>query len=115
MKLEKLTKDEIDKRLAELQDWIHQSPETPQATDMLFKMYPFEEFKKARNFASKIAEIAEKLEQYPTITFYTNYVNVILWSPDINGLTEKDFELAEEIDKLDQPAITKDKYSEEQK
>ena len=108
----KLTKEEIDIRLESIKDWILQSPAVPESPDMLFKMYPFEDFTSAKDSAVKVAKTAENSEHYPAINFTTNYVNVILWSPELGGLTEKDFKLAKDIDKLNQPAMAKQNFTE---
>ncbi len=106
----KLTKDEINAKMRELKDWVHQSPGVPENFDMLLKMYPFEDFKNAKEFVDKVSEIAEASGHYPGINFTVSYVQVLVWTPDLNGLTEKDFKLAKEIDELDQPAMEKENF-----
>lgn len=105
METKKLTKDEIKQQIEGIKDWIHQSPDVPEDTDMLFKMYPFGVFKEAKEFVDKVSDIAENLKHYPTINLTAEYVNIMLWTSSLAGLTEKDFKLAKKIDELNQPAI----------
>ncbi len=109
-----LTKDEVKQKMEEIEDWIHQStniPDTDKTVDMLFKMYPFENFKEAKKFTDEVSDTATNLEHYPSITIAPNYVTIMIGSPDTQDLTEKDFKLAKKIDKLNQPAMGKEKFA----
>ena len=57
-------------------------------------------FKEAMEFVNKIAELAEKYNHHPAIIIQYNNVRLSLTTHYAKGLTEKDFELAEEIDKI---------------
>ena len=105
MESKKLTNDEIQQQMEQIKDWVHQTTKIPDSSedkniDMLFKMFPFTDYKAAREFAAKVADIAERLAHYPTITFTWNYSTVVAWTPEMEGLTEEDFALAKEIDKI---------------
>jgi 4a-hydroxytetrahydrobiopterin dehydratase len=109
----RLTKNEIEQKIEPLNNWVHQSQELPgssETIDMLFKMYPFEDFTAAKRFVDRVSEIANKVGHYPGINFTESYVQTLLWTPDLKGLTENDFALAKEIDGLDQPAMEKEKF-----
>jgi 4a-hydroxytetrahydrobiopterin dehydratase len=48
----------------------------------------------------EIAEAADRLNHHPDVVLTYKRVSVELWTHDIGGLTERDFELAGEIDRL---------------
>jgi len=66
----------------------------------LFKSFSFPDFKKALEFVNKIGEIAEKQNHHPNISFTYGKVELIIFSHDIDGISERDFNLAKEIDLL---------------
>jgi 4a-hydroxytetrahydrobiopterin dehydratase len=75
---------------------------TWQNTDnQLTATFTFSNFQKALEFVNKIAEIAEKLEHHPTIILSYGKVIVQTTTYDSNNtITQKDWELAKEIDKI---------------
>lgn len=64
------------------------------------KEFEWSDFKEAMQFVNAIAEKAEEKQHHPEITIDYNKVIVTLWTHSVNGLTEKDSNLAEEIDHL---------------
>ncbi len=66
----------------------------------LRKEFKFSNFKQAIEFVNRIAEVAEELNHHPDIHIYYNRVIVETWTHSKNDITEKDEELAREIDKL---------------
>ena len=91
--MEHLSVNEIHKRLEELDGW-------DMLDDGISKCFEFEDFKKAMEFANKIAEEAEKENHHPDITICYNKVTIFLVTHSANGLTHKDFRLAKVIDQL---------------
>ena len=67
----------------------------------ILKEIEFKDFKEAMQFVNKVSEIAENKGHHPDIFIFYNKVRLILTTHSSGGLTEKDFELAEEIDKID--------------
>jgi len=67
----------------------------------IVKDFYFKDFKDALIFVNKVAEIAERQNHHPDITLSYGHVRVSLTTHDSKGLTEKDFVLAEEIDRID--------------
>ena len=110
MESKRLTGDELEQKMKNIQDWILQSVDVPEKPDMLFKMHPFGVFKEAKDFVDRVSEIAEGVKHYPTINFTTQYVSIMLWTPEAGGLTDQDFELAKKIDELGQLAMEKDRF-----
>lgn len=106
MESKRLNSNEVKQQMQQIKDWTHQITKIPQQPrdkniDMLFKMFPFSDYKEVREFIDKVADIAEGLDHYPTVTFAANYATVIACTLDIEGLTEKDFALAKQIDEID--------------
>ncbi len=105
MEARRLNGDEIKQQLEEIKGWRHQITEIPaqpqnKNIDMLFKMFPFSDYKQTREFVNKVADIAESLAHYPSVTFAGNYSTVLACTLDLEGLTEEDFALAKQIDAI---------------
>ena len=60
----------------------------------------FKDFIEAFSFMNKVAFLAEKSNHHPNWKNVYNKVNIALNTHEADGLTEKDFNLAQEIDKL---------------
>ncbi len=84
---------EIQMRMSKLKDWALEG-------DSIVKHKTFGNFKEAMEFVNKVAEIAEKQNHHPGLLINYNNVRISLTTHYARGLTEKDFEVAEEIDKL---------------
>jgi len=71
-----------------------------------FKEFIFKDFKKAFDFAQKIAELAEKHNHHPILTIEWGKCSVELWTHESraishkNCISKKDLALISEIDKL---------------
>ncbi len=67
----------------------------------LTKEFEFENFVEAVTFINKIMPLAEKAEHHPDIYLHSyNKVKVMLLSHDVDKVTEKDYNLAKEIDAI---------------
>ncbi len=60
----------------------------------------FKNFIEAFSFMTSVALIAEKLDHHPNWENVYNKVSITLSTHDADGLTNKDFNLAKEIDAL---------------
>jgi len=60
----------------------------------------FKDFIEAFSFMTSVAMIAEKSNHHPNWKNVYNKVNIALNSHDADGLTNKDFKLAKDIDKI---------------
>ncbi|MEZ4805208.1 MAG: 4a-hydroxytetrahydrobiopterin dehydratase [Bacteroidia bacterium] len=58
----------------------------------------FKDFIQAFSFMTSVAIVAEKLNHHPNWKNVYNKVDIALSTHDADGLTEKDFKLAREID-----------------
>lgn len=63
-------------------------------------VFQFNDFISAINFVDRVAEAAEIADHHPDIHIHYSKVIIELWTHDVNGLSEKDFDLAAEIEKL---------------
>ena len=62
------------------------------------RKYEFRDFSEAWGFMSRVALKAEKVDHHPNWSNVYNQVQVQLWTHDCDGLTEKDFDLAQFMD-----------------
>jgi 4a-hydroxytetrahydrobiopterin dehydratase len=60
----------------------------------------FKDFIEAFSFMTSVAMMAEKSNHHPNWKNVYNKVNIALNSHDADGLTNKDFKLAKDIDKI---------------
>lgn len=84
---------EIGARVSKLRNWALEG-------NSIVKDKLFRDFKEAMGFVNKVAEIAEKHNHHPSIIVDRNNVRMVLTTHSAGGLTEKDFEVGEEIDKI---------------
>lgn len=66
----------------------------------IMKEFAFSNFDESIDFVVKVAEISKKHEHHPEIIIDYDTVRLILTTHDENGLTDKDFNVAEDIDKI---------------
>jgi 4a-hydroxytetrahydrobiopterin dehydratase len=90
--MKKLTEEEIRTRLQNLKDWRFED-------NAIVKNFTFPTFFEAYVLLTKAAFIAEKLNHHPDWSGVYNKVTLKLNTHDAGGVTEKDFEFAEEIEK----------------
>jgi len=88
---EKLSTDEIQKKLKTLNGW-------QLADQAIKKQFVFESFMPAIRFVNRVAELAEAVDHHPDITINYRKVTMGLSTHSAGGLTQKDFALAEKID-----------------
>lgn len=88
-----LSQQEIDSRICNLPRWAIESGE-------LVRTFAFRDFLSSIDFVNQVAKAAEGSGHHPDIDIRYSRVRIALTTHDAGGLTEKDFNLAEEIDKL---------------
>lgn len=66
----------------------------------LYREFSFKNFAEALSFVNKVGELAEKANHHPDIALGWGYVKVWLTTHSDGGVTEKDHELATQIDQL---------------
>lgn len=66
----------------------------------LHRELEFPDFISSINFVNKIANLAEARNHHPDILINYNKVTLELWTHTEGKISEKDYKLAEEIDKI---------------
>ena len=66
----------------------------------LFKSFQFKDFQEALYFINKIGALSEEFNHHPKITNLFNTGEIELWTHTDNQVTELDYKLAKEIDKI---------------
>lgn len=84
----------------EVSDQFKQTPTWFLVGDKISKVFNFPDFKSALKFVNQIGDIAEKQGHHPEISLSWGKVIITTTTHDPNGLTEKDFTLAQKIDIL---------------
>ena len=90
MSVERLSDAEIANRLEKLDGWSRDG-------DTIERTLEFDGFTDAIAFINRIAEHAEKADHHPELFNVYNRVDLTLTTHDADGLTAKDFDLAEKI------------------
>ncbi|WBL23914.1 MULTISPECIES: 4a-hydroxytetrahydrobiopterin dehydratase [unclassified Zunongwangia] len=91
--MEKLTEDQIHKKLESLQGWTY-------AKDAIHTSFQFEDFKDAFTVMTRIAFEAEALQHHPNWANSFNELEISLSTHDAGGVTAKDFEMAKAIEDI---------------
>lgn len=81
--------------LARLKGWSEVA-----GRDAISKTFTFRDFNEAFGFMTRVALIAEKMDHHPEWSNVYKTVMVTLSTHDAGGLTERDIELAEAMDRL---------------
>ena len=89
----KMSESEVQAALSGLPDWS-------EVSDGIQRTFHFADFREAMAFANKVAEYAERVQHHPDILIRYNKVTLTLTTHSEGGLTEKDFKLAAQFDRL---------------
>lgn len=90
MATESLDDEKIASRMAELEGW-------EQKDNAIERSFKFDSFLDAISFINQIADLAEEADHHPEIFNVYDTVKLTLTTHDAGGLTQKDFDLAAEI------------------
>jgi 4a-hydroxytetrahydrobiopterin dehydratase len=88
-----LSKHDVLTRLAAHPDWMI-------LNDRLHREFRFADFSEAFGFMARVALVAEKLDHHPDWSNVFDRVVVSLHTHDAGGLTDLDFRLAAEMDRI---------------
>ncbi len=88
-----LEDDEIERRVADLEGWERKGK-------ALRRNFRFEDFVASVDFVNRIVPVAEDLGHHPDLAVSWNEVAVAITTHSEGALTERDFTLASEIDRL---------------
>jgi 4a-hydroxytetrahydrobiopterin dehydratase len=91
----RLTEDEIAARRSSLDaEWAVVEAR------QLERTCPFPDFKEALAFANRVGEVAEAEGHHPELHVRWGAVRVVVWTYAVDGLTESDFALARNVDRI---------------
>lgn len=88
----KLQPEQVKERLSGLSGWELRD-------SAISRQYKFKEFLDGINFVNRIAQIAESMDHHPDILINYTRIRFTCTTHSEGGVTEKDFKLAQEIDK----------------
>jgi 4a-hydroxytetrahydrobiopterin dehydratase len=88
----KLTPDEIATKIKTLAGWQYKD-------NAIFKLFRFKSFMDGIHFIGTVAEMAEKADHHPDMLVNYTRVTFTCSTHDQGGVTEKDFALANEIER----------------
>jgi 4a-hydroxytetrahydrobiopterin dehydratase len=86
-----LPDSEIDAKLASLEGWARDH-------DEIVKTYELPSFMDAIGFVTRVAALAEAANHHPDIDIRYRMVRIALSTHSDGGITQKDFDLAGDID-----------------
>ena len=86
----KMSPTEITENLSRVAGWTR-LPDR----EAIQKTFSFKDFCEAFSWMTRLALLAEKMDHHPEWLNVYNKVEVTLASHDVNGLSERDFQLAE--------------------
>jgi 4a-hydroxytetrahydrobiopterin dehydratase len=89
----KLSADEIATKIKSLTGWQYKD-------NAISKLFSFKSFMDGIRFIGKVAEMAEKADHHPDILVNYTRVTFTCSTHDQGGVTEKDFALANEIERV---------------
>jgi 4a-hydroxytetrahydrobiopterin dehydratase len=91
-----LSSEDVEARLAQVPQW-------KRAGKAISRTWTFEDFRQALAFINRVGELAEAMDHHPDIYNSWATVTLSLTTHDAGGLTDRDFNLAKEIDALPGP------------
>ncbi|MCY0860622.1 MAG: 4a-hydroxytetrahydrobiopterin dehydratase [Sulfolobaceae archaeon] len=89
-----MEKREIEEKLKELQGWELVEDKK------LRKTFKFKNFQESIRFLTLIQPVADSINHHPDVCVYYSRVVVELTTHEKGGLTELDFKLAKELDRI---------------
>jgi 4a-hydroxytetrahydrobiopterin dehydratase len=88
----RLSAETIQQKLSRLEGWSLTG-------EAISKKYTCPSFSKAMTFVNQVADLAEQADHHPDILINYRRVTLTLSTHSEGGLTQKDFDLAEKIEK----------------
>ena len=92
--MKRLTILEVESKMKSIErNWILKE-------NLIQREFLFDDFIQAFSFMTSVSLIAEKHDHHPNLKNVYNKVEIRLFTHEANGLTERDFKLAKEIDQI---------------
>ena len=89
--MKRLAEDAIQEKLGGVPGWERDG-------DAIRRTYAFDSFKSAIVFVNRVAALADARDHHPDMLVQYSRVTLTLSTHDAGGLTDRDFDLAREID-----------------
>ena len=93
MAIERLSTQEIERRLGELDGWSVNRGK-------LHRDFAFDDFVAAFGFMARVALHAEAMNHHPEWSNVYNRVSIHLTTHDVGGISRRDFELAAKVNQV---------------
>jgi len=93
--VEKLSQQQRDTGLKSLSDWTYDD-----GASAITRDFKFNDFSEAFGFMTRVALAAQQADHHPDWSNGYNKVSITLSTHDAGGLSQKDIDLAQAIDKL---------------
>ena len=93
MAITKLSPEVIETKLKELPDWELKN-------EKLHRELKFKNFVEAFGFMTQVALLAERADHHPEWSNVWSKVVIDLTTHEANGISQRDFDLAEQINKI---------------
>jgi 4a-hydroxytetrahydrobiopterin dehydratase len=91
--MEKLSQESVEAKLETLGEWRLNDGK-------LYLKRVFSDFVEAFEFMKKVAVLAESINHHPEWSNVYNRVEIYLTTHDADGITERDFDLAQKINQV---------------
>jgi 4a-hydroxytetrahydrobiopterin dehydratase len=103
-----LTDVEIEQRLAGAENWRRGEDSSPSGGDAIVRDLKLADFAAAIALVDRVAVVAETANHHPDILVHGwNRVRLTLSTHSAGGLTDADFALAAEIDRIAEPGAAR--------
>ena len=90
--MSKLNQEQINSSLSKFSGWSFEN-------DSIFKQFQFKDFIEALSFVNALGLESEKMDHHPDILMFAwNKVKISISTHSADGVTEKDFALAQKIE-----------------
>lgn len=87
---EKMTGADVDRLLGDLDGWSREG-------DQIMREFKFRDFVEAVGFMAQVGVLAERANHHPELRNVYNTVTIALSSHDAGGITQRDLDLAKEV------------------
>jgi len=83
---------------ASINDWLGEHDGWERDGDMITKVFTFDSFRDGIVFVNRVATVADEMNHHPDIDIRYTTITIAMTTHDAGGLTEKDLELAGQVD-----------------
>lgn len=81
-----------------IQDWLEKRPGWKVKGQTLVKEFTFNSFRDTIVFVNRVASLADETNHRPDIDIRDRLVRLVLTTPEVKGVSQKDLDLAQRVD-----------------